>query len=46
MDDLNIEIVNFPFPDGGVPRSSSYGVYIAQLIRFARVCSNVDFFNK
>ena len=28
-----------------VPRSSSYGVYISQLIRFARVCSNVDDFN-
>ena len=24
---------------------SSYGVYISQLIRFARVCSNVDDFN-
>ena len=34
-----------PFPDGDVPRSPSYGVYISQLIRFARVCSNVDDFN-
>ena len=30
---------------GDVPRSPSYGVYISQLIRFARVCSNVDDFN-
>ena len=37
-----ILIVNFPFLDGDVPRSPSYGVYISQLIRFARVCSNVD----
>ena len=44
-DDLNFEIVNFPFLDGDVPRSPSYGVYISQLIRFARVCSNVDDFN-
>ena len=44
-DDFNFEIVNFPFLDGGVPRSPSYGVYISQLIRFARVCSNVDDFN-
>ena len=44
-DDLNFEIVNFPFRDGDVPRSPSYGVYISQLIRFARVCSNVDDFN-
>ena len=44
-DEFNFEIVNFPFLDGDVPRSPSYGVYISQLIRFARVCSNVDAFN-
>ena len=44
-DDLNFEIVNFPFLDGDVLRSPSYGVYISQLIPFARVCSNVDDFN-
>ena len=44
-DDFNFEIVNFPFIDGDVPCSPSYGVYISQLIRFARVCSNVDDFN-
>ena len=45
QDDFNFEIVNFPFLDGDVPRSPSYGVYISQRIRFARVCSNVDNFN-
>ena len=46
-DDFNFEIVNFPFLDGDVPRSPSYGVYISQLIRFARVFSNVDdFYNR
>ena len=45
QDDFNFEIVNFPFLDGDVPRSPSYGVYISQLIRFARVCSNIDDFN-
>ena len=40
-DDFNFEIVNFPFLDGDDPRSPSFGVYISQLIRFARVCSNV-----
>ena len=45
QDDFNFEIVNFPFLDGDVPRSLSYGVYISQLIRFARGCSNVDDFN-
>ena len=41
-DDFSFEMVNFPFLDGDVPRSSFYGVYISQLIRFARVCSNVS----
>ena len=45
QDGFNFEIVNFPFLDGDVPRSPSYGVYISQLIRFARVCSNVEDFN-
>ena len=34
--------VNFPFLDGDIPRATSYGVhgvYISQLIRFARVSS-------
>ena len=44
-DDFNFEIVNFPLLGGDVPRSPSYGVYTSQLIRFARVCSNVDDFN-
>ena len=43
-DDFNFEIVNFQFLDGDLPRSTSYGVYISRLIRFARVCSNVDDF--
>ena len=45
QDDFYFEIVNFPFLDGDVPRSPSYGLYISQLICFARVCSNVDDFN-
>ena len=44
-DDFDFKIVNFPFLDGDVPRSTSYGVYISQLIRFARVSSHVDDFN-
>ena len=44
-DDFNFEIVNFPFPDGDVPCSPSYVVYVSQFIRFARVCSNVDDIN-
>ena len=44
-DDFYFDIVNFPFLDGDVPRSMSYGVYISQLIRFARVSSHFDDFN-
>ena len=40
-DDFDFGVVNFPFLDGDVPRSTSYGVYISQLIRFARVSSHV-----
>ena len=42
---FDFNIVNFPFLDGYVPRSTSYGVYIPHLIRFARVSSHVDDFN-
>ena len=41
----DFDIVKFPFLDGDVRRSTSYGVYISQLIRFARVSSHVDDFN-
>ena len=44
-DDLNFEVVKFPFLDEDVSRSPSYGDYIWQRIRFARVCSHVDDFN-
>ena len=44
-DDFDFDIVNFPFLDGDVPRRTSYGVYISQLIRFARVSSNLNDFN-
>ena len=44
-DDFDFDIVNFPFLDGDVPRSTPYGVYISQLIRFVRASSNVDDFN-
>ena len=44
-DDFNFDIVNFPFLDGDVPQRPSYGVYISQLIRFARASSHVTDFN-
>ena len=36
-DDFDFDIVNFPFFDGGLPRRTSYGVYISC---FARASSN------
>ena len=44
-DDFDFDIVNFSFLDGDVPRHTSYGVYIFQLIRFARASSNLSDFN-
>ena len=44
-DAFDFEIVNFPFLDGDVPRSTSYRVYISQHIRFARASSYVVEFN-
>ena len=38
---FDFEIVNFPFLGGDVTPSTSYGVYISQLIRFARAFSYV-----
>ena len=41
----DFDIVNCPFLDGDVPRRTSYGVYISQLIRFTKASSNVSDFN-
>ena len=35
-DDFRFPIVNFPWLSGDVPRLPSYGIYISQLVRFAR----------
>ena len=44
-DDFDFENVNFPFLDGDVSHSTSYSVYISQLICFTRVSSHADDFN-
>ena len=41
----DFDIVNFQFLYCDVPRSTSYGVYISQFIRFVRVSSHVNDFN-
>ena len=46
-DDFGFPIVNFPWLSGDVPRLQSYGIYISQLVRFARCCTSVfDFHSK
>ena len=45
--DFGFPIVNFPWLSGDVPRLPSYGIYISQLVRFARCCTSVfDFHSK
>ena len=39
-DDFNFNIVNYPFLCGNIPQALSYGVYVSQLIRYARA-SNI-----
>ena len=43
-DDFSFPIVNFPFIDSNIPSSPAYGVYISQLIRYGRACSNYEDF--
>ena len=43
-DDFNFAIVNYPFIDSCIPIKSALGVYISQLIRYARICSRFDDF--
>ena len=46
-DDFGFTIVNFPWLSGDVDRLPSYGMYISQLVRFARCCTIVlDFHSK
>ena len=42
---MYFKVVNFPYLDGDVPKATSYGVYISQLIRFSRACSSVEDLN-
>ena len=44
-DEFDFENVFFPFLDGDVPRSTSYGVYISQLVHSARASSHAADFN-
>ena len=45
-DDFNFTIINFPNMSSNIPASPAYGVYISQLIRYARASSNYSDFLK
>ena len=46
-DDFAFRIVNFPHMDSNIPANPAYGVYISQLVKYARICtSKVDFINR
>jgi len=43
-DNFGFSIVNFPDLTGNIPTGQSYGVFISQLVRYARCCQTlVDF---
>ena len=44
-DEFGFPIVNFPWLSCDAPRLPSYGVYISQLVRFARCCTIISDFN-
>ena len=41
---LNFYITNFPFLSSNIPASPAYGVFIPQIIRYARACSSYECF--
>ena len=43
-DDFNFHITNFPFLSSIIPSSPAYGVFISQLIRYARACFSYECF--
>ena len=45
-DAFGFEIVNFPDLSGNIPRKQSYGVFVSQLIRYARCCQDVSDFRQ
>ena len=45
-EDFDFEIVNFPFLDSCIPRKPALGIFLSQLIRYARICSKFEDFCK
>ena len=46
-DDFPFKIVNFPDLSGNIPQDGSYGVFIAQTLRYAKACAKyTDFITR
>ena len=41
--DYDFDVISFPYLDGNIPKGQSYGIFISQLIRYARI--NTSFSN-
>ena len=35
--DYDFDVISFPYLDGNIPKSQSYGIFISQLIRYVRI---------
>jgi hypothetical protein len=45
-DDFDFVFINFPFLCSNIPLSPAYGVYVCQLIRYAKACFTFEDFSK
>ena len=41
-DYFNFDIINFPYLDSCIPRKPALGIFLSQLIRYARICSSFE----
>ena len=44
VDDFNFEVISYPCPQSNVHSMSGYSTYYSQLIRFFRLCNNINDF--
>ena len=44
VDDFNFEVISYPFPQSNVHSMLEYSTYYSQLIRFFRLCNNINDF--
>ena len=42
--DYDFDVINFPYLDGNIPKGQSYGIFISQLIRYARISTSFSNF--